>query len=155
MKPETRTATELFERDVHYVVPLFQRPYVWKESDQWEPLWGDIVVLLEHQLSSHWTADEHYSHFLGAIVLDQEIQAPGQIPVFTVIDGQQRLTTLQVILAAASRTAREVGSHNDAGILLDLTRNDPRRAKGDAIFKIWPTNAIGTPFALSCNRTGH
>jgi uncharacterized protein with ParB-like and HNH nuclease domain len=44
MKPETRTVTELFERDVRYVVPLYQRPYVWNEEDQWEPLWEDIIA---------------------------------------------------------------------------------------------------------------
>ena len=99
MKPETRTVTQLFELDVRYVVPLYQRPYVWKEDKQWEPLWDDIVTLLDHQENGD---GQHYSHFLGAIVLDQITQAPGKIPRLTVIDGQQRLTTLQIVLAAAA-----------------------------------------------------
>src|SRR5438552_1656990 len=104
VKPETRTITQLFELDVRYVVPLYQRPYVWDRDDQWEPLWDDIHALIEHQLNGNWGADG-WSHFLGAIVLEQETQAPGSIPVYTVIDGQQRLTTLQILLAAAARVA--------------------------------------------------
>ena len=46
VKPETRTVNQLFERDVRYVVPLYQRPYVWDENDQWAPLWEDVLVLL-------------------------------------------------------------------------------------------------------------
>ena len=92
MKPETRTVTQLFELDVRYVVPLYQRPYVWDEDKQWEPFWDDVVTLLEHQESGE---GHHYTHFLGAVVLEQETSSPGEIPVFTVIDGQQRLTTLR------------------------------------------------------------
>ena len=49
MKPETRTVTQLFGLDVRYVVPLFQRPYVWEQEKQWDPLWDDIVTLLDHR----------------------------------------------------------------------------------------------------------
>lgn len=146
MKPETRTVTELFERDVRYVVPLYQRPYVWTEADQWEPLWEDIRVLLDHQLGGQPTANGHWSHFLGAIVLDQETQAPGSIPVYTVIDGQQRLTTLQILLAAAGNVAASVGAENDAELLLSLIRNRPLKASGEHLWKVWPTNANRAAF---------
>jgi len=62
MKPETRTVAELFERDVRYVVPLYQRPYVWNEGDQWEPLWEDIRVLVDHQLNGSPGPEGHWSH---------------------------------------------------------------------------------------------
>jgi hypothetical protein len=54
------------ERDVRYVVPLYQRPYVWDADHQWEPLWDDIVALLQHQESGDTTG--LWSHLLGAIV---------------------------------------------------------------------------------------
>jgi uncharacterized protein DUF262/uncharacterized protein DUF1524 len=130
--------TQLFELAVRYLVPLYQRPYVWKEEDQWEPLWGDVVTLLEHQIEGD---GQQYSHFMGAIVLDQITQAPGKIPIYTVIDGQQRLTTLQIVLAAASNVAAEFGGERDAEIMRDLVRNDPKRATGEETFKVWPTNA--------------
>ncbi len=145
MKPETRTVNELFERDVRYVVPLYQRPYVWDEEHQWEPLWEDIAVLLDHELGSDNTSASQ-SHFLGAIVLEQETQAPGKIPVYTVIDGQQRLTTLQLVLAAARTAAGELSAEEDAGLLGDLVTNDPRKAKGDERLKVWPTNVNRTAF---------
>jgi hypothetical protein len=143
MKPDTRKVTELFELDVRYVVPLYQRPYVWEERDQWEPLWSDVLTLLEHQEADN---GQHYSHFLGAIVLDQVTQAPGRIPMFTVIDGQQRLTTLQILLAAAASVATQVGASNDAALLRDLVRNNERKAAGVELYKVWPTNANRAAF---------
>jgi len=140
VKPATRTVTELFELDVRYVVPLYQRPYVWDEEHQWQPLWEDLMVLLNH-LDSAWGADGHYSHFLGAIVLEQEIQAPGRVPLYTVIDGQQRLTTLQILLRAASVVTGEHGCADEAELLQDLVLNNPLKAAGDERFKVWPTNA--------------
>ncbi len=141
MKPETRTVTQLFELDVRYVVPLYQRPYVWNESKQWEPLWEDISVLLDHQLNGTLAGQNTFwSHFLGAIVLDQETQAPGSIPVYTVIDGQQRLTTLQILLAAAANVAAANGAENDAAVLLSLIKNKPLKVSGEHLWKVWPTN---------------
>ncbi|MGE0029459.1 MAG: DUF262 domain-containing protein [Thermoleophilia bacterium] len=138
MKPDTRTVSDLFERDIRYVVPLFQRPYVWDRESQWEPLWDDVLALLEHQIDGGGPAP---SHFLGAIVLEQEPTGPGDLPVFTVIDGQQRLTTLQLLLSAATAALREADYGNDAILLAEFTRNNPNRASGDEIFKAWPTNA--------------
>jgi hypothetical protein len=80
------------------------------------------------------------THFLGAIVLDQETLAPGRIPQYLVIDGQQRLTTLQLLVSAAEQVLRELGEERFAGILSDLTSNDPRKAEGDDRLKVWPTN---------------
>jgi uncharacterized protein with ParB-like and HNH nuclease domain len=147
VKPETRTVTQLFELSVRYVVPLYQRPYVWNEEDQWEPLWSDIMSMLDHQLCVPWsTPDGHHSHFLGALVLEQETQAPGRIPLFTVIDGQQRLTTLQVLLTAAADVAADLGCEKDSGLLRELVLNDWKKASGNERFKVWPTNASRAAF---------
>jgi Protein of unknown function DUF262 len=144
MKPDTHTVQQLFERDVRYIVPLYQRPYVWDEEHQWAPLWDDITALLQHQeagdLSGLW------SHFLGAIVLEQEQTVPGQIPRFTVIDGQQRLTTLQLLVAAAARAVAGVGAEDDAALLRELAVNNPRKASGTEQLKVWPTNANRVAF---------
>jgi len=139
MRPDTHTVQQLFERDVRYVVPLYQRPYVWDEEHQWAPLWDDISALLTHQEDGGSTGA--WTHFLGAIVLDQEGTVPGQIPRFTVIDGQQRLTTLQLLLTAAAKALADVGAADDAALLRELTTNNPRRAKGTEWLKVWPTNA--------------
>lgn len=138
VKPDTRTVKQLFELDVRYVVPLYQRPYVWNEERQWQPLWEDIEAILEHQLNGGST--DGFSHFLGAIVLEQELLAPGSIPRFIVIDGQQRLTTLQIVLAAASNVAEHVGIDKEAAILRRLIWNDELTAQGVDAYKVWPTN---------------
>jgi hypothetical protein len=145
VKPDTHTVQQLFERDVRYIVPLYQRPYVWNEEHQWAPLWDDIAALLQHQDSGDAAA--LWSHFLGAIVLDQEPTVPGQIPRFTVIDGQQRLTTLQLLLSAAAVAIAGIGAENDAALLRELVLNNPRKASGTDQFKVWPTNANRTAFS--------
>ena len=143
MKPETRTVTQLFGLDVRYVVPLYQRPYVWEQEKQWDPLWDDILTLLDHQESAN---GQHYSHFLGAVVLDHTTPLPGEVPEFTIIDGQQRLTTLQVILAAAANVCAELGAMNEAEIIRELVHNNPKKVSGVELFKVWPTNANRSAF---------
>jgi uncharacterized protein with ParB-like and HNH nuclease domain len=147
MKPDTHTVQQLFERDVRYAVPLYQRPYAWDEEHQWAPLWDDISALLQHQESDD--SSGLWSHFLGAIVLDQEQTVPGEIPRFTVIDGQQRLTTLQLLLAAAATAVSNVGGEDDAALLRELAINNPRKAKGTDQLKVWPTNANRMAFTAS------
>jgi len=114
----------------------------------------DIRVLVDHQLNGSPGPEGHWSHFLGAIVLDQETQAPGSIPVYTVIDGQQRLTTLQILLAAAANVAAANGAENDAEVLLSLIRNRPLKASGEHLWKVWPTNAIAQTVSVTTRRVG-
>jgi Protein of unknown function DUF262/Protein of unknown function (DUF1524) len=144
MKPDTHTVQELFETDVRYIVPLYQRPYVWDEEHQWQLLWDDIRAMLGHQALG---TSEMWTHFLGAIVLDSVPMVPGQIPQFIVIDGQQRLTTLQLLLAAAARSLAAAGAEKDAQLIADLTENNPLKVK-TAIdkLKVWPTNINRTAF---------
>ncbi len=144
MKPETHTVQQLFERDVRYIVPLYQRPYVWTEDEQLAPLWDDVSALLQHQ---EFGDASFPTHFLGAIVLDQEATAPGRIPQYTVIDGQQRLTTMQLLIAATANAMTKAGADNDASLLRDLVSNNERKSKGIDLFKVWPTNANRESFA--------
>ena len=74
VKPETRTVTELFERDVRYVVPLYQRPYVWRKRSV-GAAWEDIRVYSTTS-SSGQPGQTATGRIPGAIVLDQETQAP-------------------------------------------------------------------------------
>jgi hypothetical protein len=138
MRPATNTLTDIFNADVRYVVPLYQRPYVWNRDRHWEPLWEDIATILDHYLEGN---DDPTRHFLGAIVLDQQETAPGEVSRRLVIDGQQRLATLQLLLAAAVRCAREDGAERQVRLLSRLIQNDPDLVTGDERFKVWPTNA--------------
>src|SRR4051794_36555956 len=143
MKPETNTLSELFRADVRYMVPLYQRPYVWKKDTHWRPLWQDVVDVVERHVDpTIGTA----SHFLGAVVLDHQQTTPGEVTQRLVIDGQQRLTTLQLLLSAVAIEADHANAAREARLLRSLTLNDPDVASGDAKFKVWPTNANRAAF---------
>jgi uncharacterized protein with ParB-like and HNH nuclease domain len=81
-----------------YVVPLFQRPYSW-ERKQWQALWDDLSELCEDEGPRN--------HFIGSIVTMPERSVPEGVSKFVLIDGQQRITTLLVILAAIRDKARQ------------------------------------------------
>lgn len=42
VETNVRTPMQIFSLPQQLVVPLFQRPYVWEQEEQWAPLWGDI-----------------------------------------------------------------------------------------------------------------
>ena len=69
----------------YFDIPFFQRNYVWEEAN-----WKDLLVSL----------CESKTGFLGSIILKQESTASGETARFMVIDGQQRLTTLSILLRA-------------------------------------------------------
>lgn len=143
---------DLFQRQRRYVVPLFQRPYVWEQEEQWEPLWQDIAGRAEAVLerdSRGTRSDKIGSHFLGAIVLNQIKVYGRQVDTVEVIDGQQRLTTLQLMLAAFRDEVRRSEEKRLADDLERLTENDGVRESEVERFKVWPTNADRHDFEAS------
>ena len=137
MKASSINLQKLFEQTIQYRIPLFQRPYVWEEQKNWQPIWDDIRSLAEHNIR----AGDPKPHFLGAIVLDQVLNQTGAIESRLVIDGQQRLTTLQLMLAAFRDLAAELGQEKAHKRFDKLTSNDDsfQESPNDA-FKVWPTN---------------
>lgn len=116
-----RTPLQLFNLPQHFVIPLFQRPYVWKEDEQWEPLWKDIRRITELRI------DEPHlnpTHFLGAVVIQSHETQSKRLTTWNVIDGQQRLTTLQILADATGALLTESGNERLAGQLERLTHND-------------------------------
>jgi hypothetical protein len=143
MKPATNTLAELFHAPVRYVIPLYQRPYVWKLETHWRPLWEDVVDVVERQADP---AVATASHFLGAVVLEHEQTHPGEAARRLVIDGHQRLPTLQLLLSAAALEADLAGAAREARLLRALTLNDEDLTSGGERFKVWPTNANRVAF---------
>lgn len=115
-----RTPLQLFNLPQHFVIPLFQRPYVWKEDEQWEPLWKDIRRVAELRI-----AEPHLNptHFLGAVVIQSHEAQSKRLTTWNVIDGQQRLTTLQILADSAAALLMQAGNDRLAGQLEDLTHN--------------------------------
>lgn len=126
---ETRLRV-LLEGQQHYVIPLFQRPYSWERKD-WETLWNDII---ETYMSN--TAG---GHFLGSIVSKSQPGTPEGVTPYIVIDGQQRLTTLSILIAVLrdriSKTNPTYGERIDDLCLIN------KYAKDEYRYKIRPTQA--------------
>lgn len=139
METQVRTPQMIFMQPQRLIVPLFQRPYVWNEENQWEPLWNDVVRVAERLLRQ--PNERHQPHFLGAVVL-QQIQNPiGLMQTRTIIDGQQRLTTLQLLLDALHAELVSAEATAPAARIEALVRNqDPFCSKPEDQFKVWPTN---------------
>ena len=86
---------ELLEGTKQYQVPLYQRTYSWTRG-QFERLWDDVVKLAEDRAE-----DGTATHFIGSLVLaPSPSNGPTGVQEFLVVDGQQRLTTLSILLCA-------------------------------------------------------
>ena len=105
MKTEILQPRMLFQKLIRYEIPQFQRPYVWTQEDQWEPFWEDVRNTAENYLESN----TRQPHFLGAVVLQQRQTAASEIETRIVVDGQQRLTTLQLLLDAVQEVFEQSG----------------------------------------------
>lgn len=139
METQVRTPQAIFSQPQRFLVPLFQRPYVWNEEQQWEPLWKDLERVAGRLLAE--PNGKHAPHFLGAVVLQQVQSRTGELPERVIIDGQQRLTTLQILLDALDAELRRVGASVQADRLEYLIENDRRfRKHEEDRFKVWPTN---------------
>ena len=141
----TKQLEALFDPNVLYQVPLFQRPYVWDEKENWSYLWEDIQSLLDKRLRT----GKAHPHFLGAIVLEQVPHPAGSIETRLVIDGQQRFTTLQLFLMAARNLCAENKATKFAARFAGLVENDEDRIENEAEkYKLLPTNADRAAFQL-------
>lgn len=91
---ETHLET-LLEGKKQYQVPLYQRVYTWDKKDR-DRLWDDIIELVEARRE-----DKSTTHFIGSIVLaESPDNAAARMQRYLVVDGQQRLTTLSLLIAA-------------------------------------------------------
>ncbi len=143
MEANTRKLERIFDQTITYQVPLFQRPYVWTQEANWEPLWDDIQSLLD----KHLRVGKAHSHFLGAVVLQQLANPTGSIESRQIIDGQQRFTTLQLFLIAS----RDHAAADEKGKYIERFTSfvENRRSMiedDDEVFKVWPTNSNRAAF---------
>lgn len=96
-KTENNTLRKLFGNGLYYRIPRFQRDYSWEE-EQWEDLWLDIESLQDQQETSH---------YMGYLVLQSTDDK-----TFSVIDGQQRLTTCSIIILAVLKCLSDLVTAN-------------------------------------------
>lgn len=145
MRAEAVSVLAVFEKKLRLEVPLFQRQYVWGQDRHWEPLWEDIARKFTEYLDGRKDAPVH---FLGAMVLDQKQTPTTHVEKRQVIDGQQRLTTLQIILSAFRDFCRENGIEDLGKEAESFTLNKGMMANQEVDkFKVWPTQLDRQQFA--------
>jgi len=110
MDAKAKPIRDILRTGDQYIIPLFQRYYSWK-LEHWRRLCNDLRALLE--------AKEQRVHFLGPMVCSGTMPVPGAPPAFHLIDGQQRLTTVTLLLAAIRDEAAEMGC---AQLAAEITR---------------------------------
>lgn len=119
---------QYFDGSKQGVIPLFQRPYSWDQRD-WGTLWSDLMAQYEEA--------DRSSHFMGAVVTVPVRSVPVGVAKHLVIDGQQRLTTISLLLSAIRDKSKSGGDAPTAGITGDFLVNRHYQAPDD--LKLVPT----------------
>jgi uncharacterized protein with ParB-like and HNH nuclease domain/predicted transport protein len=105
MKAIETNLLEFLKGQKQFIIPIYQRTYSWND-EQCEQLWKDIVKTAQN--------DDIPGHFIGSIVyINQGIYQISAIPQMLVIDGQQRLTTVSLILFALGQAMQKADQEKD------------------------------------------
>jgi hypothetical protein len=100
MQVQNATLKRLVEGEKQFRVPIWQRQYTWG-LPQHEQLWHDLIEQYDHMIAGEGIA----GHFLGSFVLSPVDPTAAGVQTFLIIDGQQRLTTLMLVLCALRDSA--------------------------------------------------
>ncbi len=100
MQARDEFLTRIMQGPKQFLIPIFQRTYSWTHANC-DQLFRDIV---------HAGQSQHIqSHFIGSLVLISSQSTTASIPQWQVIDGQQRLTTVTLLITALLDRAKELG----------------------------------------------
>ncbi|MGH3674009.1 MAG: GmrSD restriction endonuclease domain-containing protein [Pseudonocardiaceae bacterium] len=133
MKASETTVRDVLQGEKQYVVPLYQRRYSWERKDDKDPLnqlWDDVLSLD--------SSDPASTHFLGSVVLaPSPSNTPAGVVRWLVVDGQQRLTTLSLLLCAI----RDHVQHDDSQLAEKIHEHYlvNKYASGDERYRLLPT----------------
>ncbi len=142
MKVNDDTIKELIEGTKQFEVPIWQRQYTWGPREQ-DQLWEDLREQYENLLEGSSAG----GHFVGTFVLSPRDPSATGVTHFLVIDGQQRLTTLMLLLCAIRDVAAEqdpdaVEKYNGLYLINQFVKGEDR-------YRLLPTEADREPF-LHC-----
>lgn len=128
MDARPRTVRDILYTGDQYIIPFFQRYYSW-EKKHWDQLRKDIWALMDD--------DGKNVHFLGPLVCTRTQNVPGVVTGYQLIDGQQRLTTLTLLLVAIRDIAKV---RNIPGMAEEVTENYllHKRQRGTDRYKVLP-----------------
>lgn len=129
MQAKETKLQDIIEGTKQYVIPLFQRTYSWTPKE-WEVLWNDLVEICEMETPR--------THFIGSIVNMPTVSVPEGVAKYLLIDGQQRLTTIFILLALLRNKATEKENNDFAKEINDLLLVNPFKKEND-FYKLMPT----------------
>ncbi len=136
-KTENNTFRKLIGNGLTYRIPRFQRDYSWT-SDEWEDLWMDMSATLK--------ADGESAHYMGYLVLQS-----ADDKTFDVIDGQQRLTTISIIVLAILKNLQRL---IDSGNEPEANRRRKEQIQQTYVGYLDPVTLVARP-KLSLNRNNN
>jgi uncharacterized protein with ParB-like and HNH nuclease domain len=93
-----KTYRQLMGNGLRYEIPKFQRDYSW-ETEQWDDLWFDLMSLIDN---------EETEHYMGYLVLQTSNNKN-----FSIIDGQQRLTTMSLLILSVLKCLEDLVIHDE------------------------------------------
>ena len=140
---------ELLEGSKQYQVPLYQRTYSWTKT-QLARLWEDVK-----QLAADRVERPALTHFIGSLVLaPSPSNGPAGVAEYLVVDGQQRLTTLSILLCAIRdhRARTESPEHRDR---IDQQYLTNRWKSEKQRLKLLPTQADRDSYRACVDATAH
>ncbi|MDQ3494577.1 MAG: DUF4268 domain-containing protein [Pseudomonadota bacterium] len=129
MKASIHSFGQVLYSPSQYVIPVFQRHYRW-ELPQWQRLWESL-----EEIQQPGKTGNHFMGFLVYVV--GSTPQPGQPNRFHLIDGQQRLTTLSLLLASIRNVARRTKQEELAQEIHEDYLVHPRR-RGEQRFRLLP-----------------
>lgn len=131
----------IFEGVKQYVVPLFQRSYSWNKKE-WLTLWEDLKELYD--------SENPRQHFMGSIVTIPAKSVPEGVAKFLLIDGQQRITTVYLILMAIGDLYCERGEQEKYEEIKNIYLVNPYK-HGNDYYKLLPTQIDRSAFKRIIN----
>ena len=139
MKADNASISKVFSGggDIHYVLPHFQREYTWQKQN-WETLLKDALTVYDEAKPDGNGGYTDIEHFMGSIVVVHDGMRAATVTAFKLVDGQQRLTSLSLLLKVV---AENVPDQAVAGKIERLLVNPAET--GDLYYKILPTTKSG------------
>ena len=148
VEAKTYPLQEILKPERRYIIPTFQRDYEWTLEGQWKLLFEDLESTADRLLEVRGSGDDGSKlkskeqnispHFMGAIVCASLPFATGGVALRSVIDGQQRLTTIQLMMRGLLDVLTESSSDRTMSVRRMLFNPDDVLEAAEEIYKLWP-----------------
>lgn len=140
-EPRKFSIGSLLHGNVKYVIPEYQRGYDWKGDTQVRDLFVDLTGCLESSLTD--------SLFLGSMIFDVSKEKPDS--VLEIIDGQQRITTLLILLMSARDYARDTLKNEAVAQSIQAYISNSNALSEVSHHRLQPSSTIADIFQLMCS----